>query len=726
ATNSFNHSFTYRLPVAVDIRNEVLRRVYLVLFFIVLIAVVVFLKAVKISVTEGDKWREKGKDLYVSLKPVNAERGNILTEDGSLLATSLPFFEIRFDPNSTGMAEKDFYDNLDSLAFCLSTFVDKTWTVGGWRQRLLEEKDKGQRYMLISSSSSYTETELIRSFPLFNKGQYGGGLQIIPNPKRERPFKGLAHRTIGYTREGYNPVGLEGFFNGQLVGKQGAKVMFKAPGNIWLPMSDLTEIEPKKGDDIVTTLDVNLLDITNEALLRGLNHHEAESGTAIIMEVKTGAIKAITNLGKIEKGYFEKYNYAVGEAYEPGSTFKIASLMALMEDGYVNLYDSIDIEKGKHTFYEEEMVDASRESFSLDTTTVMRALEISSNVGIAKLVTKYYGNDDKGQARQFIKRLKQFKLHLPVNIEIQGEANPYIKEAYSKEDKWSGITLPWMSIGYEVLLTPVQLLTFFNTIANDGRMMKPYLVSEVQQFGTTVKKIKPTVVDKSIASKKTIDKVKLLLESVVENGTAHKLKTNKYRFAGKTGTAQIDYRKFKRKEGMKYRASFAGYFPADNPVYTCVVVVTNPTKNGIYGGDVAGPIFREIADKCFAQKIELHSPLNNKPKPRMADKYLPSYQVAQGKDLAQVLDRLQLPYINYTQEDHWGVLTAESDTLNILTRQMAEKTVPNVVGMGLKDALYVLENLGLQVKVSGVGRVRKQSIIPGTRVQGQTVKLTLR
>ncbi len=712
--------------MAVDIRNEVLRRVYLVLFFIVLIAVVVFVKAVKISLTEGDKWREKGQELYVDYKPVAAERGNILTEDGSLLATSLPFFEIRFDLNSTGMKEEDFYNNLDSLAYCLSTFVDNSFTVGGMREHLLERKEGGERNLLIKRSASYLETELIRSFPLFNKGQFRGGLKVEPRPKRYKPFKGLGFRTIGYIKEGRNPVGLEGYFNEELAGDDGSKAMFRAPGDVWIPLDSLTEIEPRKGDDIVTTIDINLQDIVHQALLRGLNHHQAESGTAILMEVRTGAIKAIANLGKTDEGYFEIYNYAVGEAYEPGSTFKVASMMALLEDGHVNLYDSIDIEKGKAIFYEEEMVDASRESFNIDTTSVLRAFEISSNVGIAKLVTKYYGNDDKGQARQFIKRLKEMKLHLPVNIEIEGEAKPYIKKAYSKDDKWSGITLPWMSIGYEVMLTPLQLLTFFNAIANNGRMMKPYLVSEIQHFGMTVHKIKPTVVDREIASKRTIERIRMMLESVVENGTAHDLKTNRYRFAGKTGTAQIDYRKFSPRKNIKHRASFAGYFPADRPVYSCVVVVTDPTQHGIYGGEVAGPIFREIADKCFAQKIELHRPLNEKPKPPLASKHLPAYQVAQGGELTSVLEQLNLPYENYTPEGHWGVLEAESDTLRILSRKMADKTVPNVVGMGLKDALFVLENLGLQVAVNGVGKVRKQSIIPGTRVQGQTIRLTLR
>ena len=711
--------------MAVDIRNEVLRRVYMVLFIVVLVAVAIFVKALKITITDGDKWREKGKNLYVSHKAVEAERGNILTEDGSLLATSLPFFEIRFDLNSTGMKEDDFFDNLDSLAYCLATFVDPSYTVGGMRERLLISREEGHRNLLIKRSASYLEKEMISQFPLFNKGQYRGGFKVEPKPKRARPFKRLARRTVGRVDGVDNPFGLEARFDDNLTGEEGERVMFRAPNNTWIPMNDLTEIEPQKGDDIVTTLDVNLQSVAHEALLRGMRHHLAESGTAILMEVKTGAIKAIANLGKTDDGYFEVYNYAIGSKYEPGSTFKLASIMALLEDGHIDLYDSVVINRGKMMFYEEEMVDASKESFNIDTTTVRRAFEISSNVGIASLVDKYYGDDDKGQARQFIKRLKEMKLHLPVNIEIDGEASPYIKEAYSKEDKWSGITLPWMSIGYEVELTPLQLLNFFNAVANDGQMMKPYLVSEIQHFGNPIQQFKPTVIDRQIASPETIRKAKILLESVVENGTAYKLKTSKYKFAGKTGTAQIDYRKFGGfRQDVKHSASFVSYFPTHNPIYSCVVVIRNPTQNGFYGGDVAGPIFREIADNCFAQKIELHRALNERPKPTLVSKQLPTFSVGNKTDIIKALDYLNLPYQNYANND-WAVLKAESDTLSILTRKISEDIVPNVVGMGLRDALYILENMGMEVLVNGAGKVTLQSIKSGTKAQGQTIKLTL-
>jgi len=289
-------------------------------------------------------------------------------------------------------------------------------------------------------------------------------------------------------------------------------------------------------------------------------------------------------------------------------------MMALIEDGYVDLDDSIDLEQGQTLFYEEVMQDAT--FHQLDTTTVRKAFELSSNVGIAKLVQEHYDPGEK--AEEFIKRLKSFNLHLPTGIEIEGEDAPFIKDAFNKEQDWSGISLPWMSIGYEVLITPLQLLNFYNAVANDGRMMRPYLVSEIQHFGETIKTYKPTVVNRGIASPRTIRKAKELLEGVVEDGTAKKLKTRRYRFAGKTGTAQIDYVKFNRKKNIKHRASFVGYFPAKNPVYSCIVMITNPRQHGIYGGEVAGPVFREIADKSFASRVELHKGINEYKKPPIA------------------------------------------------------------------------------------------------------------
>lgn len=704
-----------------DIKNEVLIRVYAVLFLIVLGALVIFFKAVKISQVEGDRWRQKGEDLYVKFKRVAPERGNIMAEDGSLLATSLPFFEIRFDPNSTGMREEDFNNNIDSLAFLIATRVDTSYTVGGYRDFLIRKRQEGARNVRIRKRVSYPELKMIEQFPLFNLGQYRGGLIVHQNPKRERPFKLLAHRSIGYIREGAKPVGLEGYYNEVLEGHAGKKLMKRVGKDTWIPVNDLTEIEPKRGNDIQTTININLQEIAETALYRAINHHNANHGTAVLMEVKTGAIKAIANIGRTPDGkLWETFNYAIGEAVEPGSTYKLASIMALLEDEYIQLDDSIDLEQGSSVFYEEEMLDAS--FHQLDTTTIRKAFEISSNVGIAKLIQEHYGDE----AEDFINRLKKMNLHLPVGIEIEGEAPPMIKEAYNKKQKWSGITLPWMSIGYEVLVTPLQLLTFYNAVANDGKMMKPYLVEEVQHFGETIEEFKPTVIRKRIASKSTINDVKSLLEGVVERGTAYKWKSPRYRFAGKTGTAQIDYRKFKRQSSnIKYRASFAGYFPAENPVYSCIVMITDPKQNGIYGGEVALPVFREIADKCFDTEVALHQPLNDFKKPKLNARKLPQFDVGNKQEMQKLLAKLELEYAD-SANGKWAITQHQSDTLMLERRSLPNDRVPNVTGMGLRDALYVLENRGLKVTISGAGKVARQSLIPGTRIKGQTIRLTLR
>ncbi len=702
-----------------NIKNEVLIRVYTLLFFIALAALAIFFQTIKISIIEGDKWRGKGNDLYVKYVPVNAERGNIMAEDGSLMATSLPFFEIRFDPNSTGMEEDAFTKNIDSLAWCLATYVDNTYTVGGYRDFLITEWEIGARNILIKKDVSFAELKQIKKFPLFRLGQYKGGLIVHRNPQRNRPFGILAQRTIGYVREGAKPVGLEGYFHDVLGGQQGKKLMQRVDKDTWIPVNDLTEIEPKGGDDIVTTIDINLQEAAENALYKAVEHHNAAHGTAVVMEVKTGAIRAIANIGRLENGkLWETYNYAVGEAVEPGSTFKMPAMMALLEDGYVQLEDSIDLEQGQHQFYEEIMLDAAYHQ--LDTTTVRTAFELSSNVGIAKLVEQHYS----GKAEKFIEELREMNLHLPLGIEIEGEGIPFIKEAYNEEEDWSGISLPWMSIGYEVLITPLQLLNFYNSIANDGMMMKPFLVAEIQHFGEKVQQFKPTVVKKHIAAKSTIRTAQELLRGVVERGTASKHKSNRYSFAGKTGTAQIDYRKFRPKANIKHRASFVGYFPAEQPVYSCIVMITDPKAHGIYGSEVALPVFREIADRCYDSKVAMHQAFNIGPKPRLEEKQLPAYDAGDREEVQKVLAFLQIPHTMKAQ-GNWVVTSPQSDTLNLNVRHMNGNVVPNVIGMGLRDALFMLENKGLKVIFSGAGKVTRQSIIAGTRIRGQTIRLTL-
>jgi len=704
-----------------DVKNEVLKRAYMVLALLVVLALGIFTKTAQISVLEGPHWRSLGDSLYVDMRPVDAQRGNILATDGSLLATSLPFFEIRMDLNSSGMSDKDFEENVDSLGFCLATYVNNSYTVGGMIQMLRDERMKGTRYLLIKKKATLSETERIRKFPLFNLGQYRGGLIVERKSERKRPFKILAHRTIGYIRDGSQPVGLEGHFDETLSGKEGRQAMVRVGLDTWMPLDDLTEIEPHDGKDVVTTIDVDLQDIVETALIRGVRHHKAKHGSAVLMEVKTGAIKAIANIGESKDGYWETYNYAVGSATEPGSTFKLASIMALLEDGFVNLNDTINLEQGVTNFYEEEMKDAS--FHQLDTTNVRTAFEISSNVGIAKLVQFYYGEKHKGQ--MFIDRINSFGLNLPTGIKIDGEAAPYIKKAYNRDDHWSGTTLPWMSTGYELTITPLQMLSFYNTVANDGVMMKPFMVKEIQEFGVPIETFRPTVIKKNIASKRTIGLAKSLLKGVVERGTAQKLRTEKYTFAGKTGTAQLDYQKLKARTAVGgYQASFAGYFPAEKPVYSCIVMISNPTENGFYGSSVAGPVFREISDKLFASRPELQNALTNYAKPRLANHTLPKKSIGARQEMEKLLEYFDVDYMKNTN-GAWTSLIADRDTLKTYSRKIVQKKVPDVTGMGLKDAMFVLENLGLRVLVSGVGKVKRQSIIPGTKIKGQRIKITL-
>lgn len=699
---------------------------------IVIVAAVIFFQAFKVSVKQGEKWREKGNEDYRQFRVVEGERGNILSENGSLMATSLPFFDIAFDPNSSAMRDEDFIANIDSLSMMIATYVNPDLTAGGWRQYVLDKRAEGSQYIPIVKNATLAQKEMIANFPLFNLGQYKGGFIAQRNYERRRPFNMLARRTIGYTRVMDNDtimVGLEGSFNKILQGGQDKVLMYKVSGGNWIPVEDLSTIQPESGKDLRTTIDVNLQDIVENALYKAVKQHQPKFGVAIVMEVETGAIRAIANLGEwnpkggIDTGdYDEVYNNAIGSATEPGSTYKLASIMSLMEDGYVKLDDLVELDSGRANFYEEEMRDAS--IHYLDTTTVQRAFEISSNVGIAKLMQKHYaakGNEDK-----YLDNLKKFHLNTRTGIEIQGEPKPYIKKAWNDEDDWSGTTIPWMSIGYEVTCTPLQLLSFYNAVANDGIMMKPYLVSEVEEFGEQIEKFPVKQIGrKRIASKETIKNAQILLEAVVENGTARKYKSDSYRFAGKTGTTQLGYKKIKNRRRVEgHQASFAGYFPAEKPKYSCIVLLNSP-QGSYYGGKVALPVFREIADKIMDSDIELFATINDYPKPILTRKQLPDYDVGHRQDMQTVLSYLDLPFENKSTKQ-WAVIRAtESDSLKLLTRTIKENLVPNVVGMGLRDAIYILENLGLQVELKGYGRVKQQSIKPGTKVRGQKIRIRL-
>ena len=701
-----------------DIKNEILWRIYLIALLISISGILIFVQAAKIQTKEGDKWRNKADSLYLEFRPINAQRGNILSSDGSLLATSLPQYEVRMDTRADGLTDELFQNNIEALSKALATLPNNKLSPGGWNNKIREGRQRGDRYLLIKRKVSHPELTRIKKFPLFNKGSNRGGLIALPKGERKKPFGFLAKRTIGYVKEGVHPVGLEGSFDEVLAGEKGTQLMQKVAGSKWIPVHDITAIEPKHGKDIKTTLDIRIQDITENALYKAINYHDAKNGCAIVMEVNSGKILAIANLSRTKEGKIrETYNYAVGSSTEPGSTFKLPTLMALLEDGYINLSDSIDLQKGRMTFAGERMEDATYHM--IEKTTIRHAFEISSNVGMAQLVNKHYKENDREE--RYIERLREFQLSEKTKIKIAGEGEPYIKEAF--QDNWSGTTMPWMSIGYELRITPLQMLTFYNAVANNGKMMRPYIVSEIMDNGRTVKRIYPEVIKRHLASKQTINKAQELLRGVVVSGTAKNINTDRVAISGKTGTAILDYSG--RTAGTrKYQASFAGYFPAENPKYSCIVLITAPKKNGFYGSQVAAPVFKEVAQKVYATDFDLHQAINRGSEELDKVESAPKSKSGYYTSLKKASDYLHVP-VNALSDEEWVSVTTRNDSLKIRGKNIVTGLIPDVRGMGLRDAMFLLENVGCRTESTGSGRVVSQSIKPGTRADRQYIKLKL-
>lgn len=702
-------------------KNELLIRLYTVLIFVVIVSILLFAKAAKISVVEGERWRTKGDSLYLKYIPVEADRGNILSDDGGLLATSLPFFEIRMDLRAAGLKEDVFRKNVDSLAWYLSRYANPQWSPVRYRNYLVQQRAKGNRYLLIKKGANYGELERFKKFPIFRLGRNTGGMIVERRSQRAMPYRDLAARTLGSVREGIQPVGLEGYFDDKLAGEEGRRLMQRVSGGTWIPVTDLSEIEAKRGMDVVTTINIRYQDILHNSLQRAVEHHNAKFGTAVLMEVKTGAIKAIANIGKTPNGYGEDYNYAVGSSLEPGSTMKLASVMALMEDGYADLDTAVDLSQGYVRYYSRDLYDSGHHG--LDMSTMRKAFEISSNVGISRLV---FDNYEKGhKAGEFIARLKQFGLDRTTGIMVPGEGKPYIKDAYNTEQSWSGTTLPWMSIGYELQVTPLQMLRFYNAVANDGKMMKPYIVDRIVKDGDrVVEKFEPRVEIERIASEETIGKARELLEGVALRGTASDKPSKLVSFAGKTGTARIEY--FLNNDRKKYQSTFAGYFPAEDPQYSCIVLIYDPKQNGYYGSAVALPVFMEMAERLAV--INYENPAFERvdttiQKENNLREY-PAISCAYKSDVQALVKALDLPEAPLPESD-WLSIKVDPEW-EVSGRNMLEKIIPNLTGMGLRDAVFVIENAGMKVKTKGVGKVKQQVPRPGSPIiRGGEIELLL-
>ncbi|MDL2251708.1 transpeptidase family protein [Odoribacter sp. OttesenSCG-928-J03] len=684
----------------------------------ILFTVMIVMKTLHIQIIEGGKWRDKSVRVRVKDFEVMPNRGDICAVDGRKLATSLPYYALRFDASVVKTAV--FEKNVDSLALCLSNFF-KDASVAEYRKKLQYAKNNNKRYYPINKRKvSYNELKIVRQFPIFRLGRNKGGLIEEMSSVRKMPHEDLAVRTIGYVSgaddgsfEGR--VGIEAAFENELRGIPGRSVRQMMSGT-WIP---ITVEEPEDGCDVISTIDVDYQDIVQNALRRQLDKFEADNGTVILMEVKTGDIKAIANLTRRPSGdYKEQMNYAIGDAGEPGSVMKAATMIALLEDGYVDINDTVDLGgTGVYKFYDRTLSDSENKKPGL--ITVRKIFEVSSN-GIAKIADeKYKTNPDR-----FINRLYGMGLDKKTGIRLKGEGQPYVK--HPDEKGWTGITLPWMSIGYEILLTPLQVLSFYNAIANDGQRMRPRLVKEIRSKGEVVEEYDTEKVGGNICSRSTLTKIKDLLVGVVENGTAKNIRTDHYSIAGKTGTARIATGSSGYYKERKYRASFVGYFPADKPLYSCIVVVDNPSlSKGYYASQVSSPVFREIADKVYSIAYRQFGEVQE-----IKEKTIPVSKNGYKQDFRKIFRELDMDMdgLSDVKETDWVITaSAEGENMVLKPRLINNSIVPNVKGMGLRDALYVLENAGLKVIVHGMGMVHKQSLIPGQNVrEGSTITIEMK
>ena len=698
--------------------KDILIRIYVVYIIIVLFGAGILVKLFHVQFADGSALKSEANDLIYDMRTIEAPKGNIYASDEQklALAISVPRYNIAIDPFCINQLLWD--EQIDSLSIELSAlFPEKN--AEEWKTKLATKRRDSVQYVLIKNKVNYTDLQRVKQFPILRKGKYKGGLIVVPVNERVLPYKQLAKRTIGYVRvseEDSNFVGLEGAYKDELQGRDGRMLMKKIAGNQWKPVQDEFSVDPINGHDVYTTIDINIQDVAESALRKQLELQQAARGCAVLMEVETGHIKAIANLERAgDSNYYEMYNMAVGRRSEPGSTFKLASLMVALDDEKVKITDSVRA-SGRYTYfkgtkYESVLRDSRREGYGK--ITIQRAFEVSSNV-ISQVIDDKY----KEEAQSFIDGLKKIGLDKKLGVEISGERNPYIKEA--DQTDFSGITLPWMAIGYELEQTPLQTLTFYNAVANNGKMVKPQFVKEIRDGDRVVKKFGTQILNERICKPETLEDVQLMLKGVVENGTARNIRTRGFDIAGKTGTVQLidDNGEY----SDKHQASFCGYFPADAPKYSCIVLIQGPSKD-IYGSVVSGSVFKEIADKVYSSTIEINQNRN-----RIASNSVRSPRSKYGakSELMEVLKTLNVPVMDVANESDWVVTTSESEQVKIENRKVRAGTIPNVVGMGLIDALNLLENKGLHVRIVGSGTVRKQSISGGSPlVEGTTITIQL-
>ena len=658
--------------MAVEKKN-ILNRLYLLTGFLFLFASGITYKLIDIQFIKGDFYRKKAEERTVRNFEIKANRGNVYTADGSLLATSVSKFDIRMD--AVTVSYENFEKNIKGLSKALSKMLGKSESF--YENYIRKARKNKNRYLFITRNLSYNEYMKIKKFPIFNLGTYKGGIIAEQRTVREHPIGKIAQRAVGYD-DYRGRVGIEGNFHQFLQGKSGQRLKQKIAKGQWKPLNDNNEVEPVDGKDIITTIDLNVQDIAHHALLGQLEKFEADHGSVVVMETKTGEVRAISNLGRNREGnYYERLNYAVGESHEPGSTFKMMSMVVALEDKVIDTGTVVDTEKGRYKVYDRTIRDTHRGGYGK--ISAAKAMEVSSNIGIVKIIEEHYGKNPQ----KFIDGLKRMEIGNVLNLPIKGEGIPSLPNPKDKK-KWYGTSLAWMTHGYGVSLTPMQTLTFYNAIANNGEMVKPRFIKEIRTQDHVVERFDKEVINPKICSQSTINKVREIMKNVVKRGTATNIYNKNYELAGKTGTCQTEYWTGK----TQYISSFVGYFPADNPQYSCIVVIHKPNKKiGYYGADVAGPVFKQIAHKIYTE-----TPL-----------------------LDEVNGLHQNP----------ASINSNFDSYYDIARKQTQK-MPNVKNMTGMDAVALLENLGLKVKFKGTGKVMSQSVKAGEVLNKNViVQLTL-
>ncbi len=705
-----------------EAKKDILWRSYLIYLLMLVMGGGIVARTVFIQQVEGSYWRSLSDSLHLQYREMDAERGTIYSEDGRMLSSSIPYFDIFLDFGAEGVQEKGgrfFKSQVDSLSIHLS-YIFNDESAAAYKRQLTDVFNRGDRYYAFKKNIDFKQYRALRQLDFIARNRNRNGFIFVEKEKRMTPFGLLANRTIGLSREYMNAegklvsvnVGLEKTYDSLLRGVTGKRLVRRISGGAYVPVEG-QEIEPEDGKDIVTTLDINIQDIAEQALLKALQDNEATNGTCIVMEVKTGKIKAIANLGRQSNGeYREDFNYAITRS-EPGSTFKLVTLLAALEDQFVTLNSPVNLENGKWVYAGRTVYDSERHEEN--DVNYKRAFELSSNVAMAKLAVNNYAKSPQ----LFLKHLDKLHLSSLSGVNLSGESKPLIPRPGEKG--WSNVAIPWMSFGYNISISPLQTLMVYNAIANGGTMMKPFLVNAIVQEGKAIREFSPVELEKSICSQGTLKELKSCLEGVVTNGTGRSLRPANYTIAGKTGTALVADGKKGYAEKI-YQSSFAGYFPADAPRYSCIVVIKNkPFAEKYYGAVVAGPVFRKIADKVMTIDQGLYASYRHEPQKDSGSR---TYAGA-SKDFKLIAKHTGIKVSDKGKTGNWVKLeTGGTSAISALPADAG--FMPDLRGFGLKDALELLERQHLLVVAVGKGKVSGQSIPSGTQVyRGQTIYLDL-